>query len=58
MVPVLWTGGPGMHTTAQYSWFIGMGLGFVVYAALASALKVPHLSRVGAPADVELAETH
>ncbi|WP_249997928.1 NCS1 family nucleobase:cation symporter-1 [Actinoplanes sp. M2I2] len=35
MVPVLWTGGPGMHTTAQYSWFIGMGLGFVVYLSLA-----------------------
>ncbi|GAA2521957.1 NCS1 family nucleobase:cation symporter-1 [Winogradskya humida] len=31
MVPVLWSGGPGMHTTAQYSWFIGMGLGFVSY---------------------------
>ena len=29
MVPVLWIGGPGMHTTAQYSWFIGCGLGFV-----------------------------
>ncbi|WP_306206210.1 NCS1 family nucleobase:cation symporter-1 [Actinoplanes sp. RD1] len=34
MVPVLWTDGPGMHTTAQYSWFIGMGLGFVAYLLL------------------------
>ena len=34
VVPVLWTGGPGMHTTAQYSWFIGMGLGFLVYLGL------------------------
>jgi nucleobase:cation symporter-1, NCS1 family len=34
MIPVLWTGGPGMHTTAQYSWFIGMGLGFIVHLAL------------------------
>ncbi|MEV4349761.1 NCS1 family nucleobase:cation symporter-1 [Actinoplanes sp. NPDC049596] len=31
MIPVLWTGGPGMHTVAQYSWFIGCGLGFAVY---------------------------
>ena len=35
MVPVLWTGGPGMHTTAQYSWFIGMALGFLTYLTLA-----------------------
>ena len=34
VVPVLWAGGPGMHTTAQYSWFIGMGLGFLVHLAL------------------------
>ncbi|MET7400953.1 NCS1 family nucleobase:cation symporter-1 [Dactylosporangium sp. NPDC005572] len=34
VVPVLWTGGPGMHTTAQYSWFIGMALGFLVYLGL------------------------
>ncbi|GIJ46662.1 nitrate reductase [Virgisporangium aliadipatigenens] len=41
MVPVLWTDGPGMHTTAQYSWFIGMGIGFVVYLALARGSRVP-----------------
>ncbi|WP_433046607.1 NCS1 family nucleobase:cation symporter-1 [Dactylosporangium sp. CS-033363] len=35
VVPVLWSGGPGMHETAQYSWFIGMGLGLVTYLALA-----------------------
>lgn len=34
MVPVLWTDGPGMKTTAQYSWFIGMALGFVVFSGL------------------------
>jgi NCS1 family nucleobase:cation symporter-1 len=35
MVPVLWTDGPGMKTTAQYTWFIGMALGLVVFAVLA-----------------------
>ncbi|MCA2212293.1 NCS1 family nucleobase:cation symporter-1 [Jidongwangia harbinensis] len=39
MVPVLWTGGPGMHTTAQYSWFIGCGLGFAGYLALTTKLR-------------------
>ncbi|MEV0569981.1 NCS1 family nucleobase:cation symporter-1, partial [Dactylosporangium sp. NPDC050588] len=34
VVPVLWTDGPGMHTTAQYSWFIGMALGFAVHLGL------------------------
>jgi NCS1 family nucleobase:cation symporter-1 len=46
MVPVLWTGGPGMHTTAQYSWFIGMALGFLVYLALARRMRVHERSRV------------
>jgi len=46
MVPVLWSGGPGMHTTAQYSWFIGMALGFVVYLALARRMRVLTRSRV------------
>ena len=49
MIPVLWTGGPGMHTTAQYSWFIGMGLGLVVYYALVPAFRVKELSRVAEP---------
>ncbi|MBM2615362.1 NCS1 family nucleobase:cation symporter-1 [Actinoplanes sp. LDG1-06] len=40
MIPVLWTGGPGMHTTAQYSWFIGMGLGFLTYMVLARRSRV------------------
>jgi NCS1 family nucleobase:cation symporter-1 len=60
MIPVLWTHGPGMHTTAQYSWFIGMGLGFVVYLSLADRFKVRELSRVGEPAaetPAELVET-
>src|ERR1700704_2841149 len=46
MVPVLWTGGPGMKDTAQYSWFIGMGLGLVVYRLLAPGFRVAELSRV------------
>jgi NCS1 family nucleobase:cation symporter-1 len=35
VIPVLWSGGPGMSTIAQYSWFIGMALGLAVYTALA-----------------------
>ncbi|GLY93567.1 NCS1 family nucleobase:cation symporter-1 [Actinoplanes sp. NBRC 103695] len=46
MIPVLWTGGPGMHTIAQYSWFIGCGLGFAVYHLLVPVYKVRELSRV------------
>jgi NCS1 family nucleobase:cation symporter-1 len=34
LVPVLWSGGPGMATTAQYTWFIGMAVGFVVHTLL------------------------
>jgi NCS1 family nucleobase:cation symporter-1 len=49
MIPVLWTDGPHMHTIAQYSWFIGMGLGLVVYLALVPAFKVKEQSRVGEP---------
>ena len=33
--PVLFNSLPGMATTAQYSWFIGCALGFVVYTLLA-----------------------
>jgi nucleobase:cation symporter-1, NCS1 family len=46
VIPVLWTGGPGMHTTAQYSWFIGMALGFLVYLFLAPRMRVAARSRV------------
>jgi NCS1 family nucleobase:cation symporter-1 len=46
MVPVLWKGGPGMATTAQYSWFIGMGLGLVVYRVLAPRMQVAARSRL------------
>ena len=49
MIPVLWVGGPGMHTTAQYSWFIGCGLGFAVYLALATRLGVATMSRIDEP---------
>jgi len=34
IVPVLWTTGPGMKSAAQYTWFIGMALGFGVHALL------------------------
>jgi NCS1 family nucleobase:cation symporter-1 len=44
--PVLAPGVPGMHTTAQYSWFIGMGLGFLTYLALAGRFRVAAASRV------------
>jgi NCS1 family nucleobase:cation symporter-1 len=40
MVPVLWTDGPGMKTTAQYTWFIGMALGFAVFALISPRRKV------------------
>jgi nucleobase:cation symporter-1, NCS1 family len=45
MVPVLAGGVPGMHTAAQYSWFIGCGLGFLLYYGLATRgrLAVPPL---------------
>ncbi|MEU7767830.1 NCS1 family nucleobase:cation symporter-1 [Nocardia sp. NPDC049190] len=46
VVPVLAGDITGMYTAAQYSWFIGCGLGFVVYYLLATrtrraARKVP-----------------
>ena len=36
MVPVLGKDLTGMYTAAQYSWFIGCGLGFTVYYLLAA----------------------
>jgi NCS1 family nucleobase:cation symporter-1 len=39
VVPVLAGSAPGMHTAAQYSWFIGCGLGLGVYYLLASRGK-------------------
>ena len=41
MIPVLWTNGPGMHDIAQYSWFIGCGLGFVIYFGLLRRASAP-----------------
>jgi NCS1 family nucleobase:cation symporter-1 len=55
VVPVLWTHGPGMHTTAQYSWFIGMALGFVVYNVLAPRMQVASRSRISIEEPVEVA---
>lgn len=40
MIPVLFNDAPGMHTTAQYSWFIGCGLGFAVYHLLATRTRL------------------
>jgi NCS1 family nucleobase:cation symporter-1 len=40
VIPVLANGVYGMHTAAQYSWFIGCGLGFAVYLLLASRGKL------------------
>jgi NCS1 family nucleobase:cation symporter-1 len=34
LVPVLWSGGPGMATAAQYTWFIGMAVAFAVHTVL------------------------
>lgn len=36
VIPVLVKSAPGMHTAAQYSWFIGCGLGLAVYYVLAT----------------------
>jgi len=48
--PVLFNSLPGMATTAQYSWFIGCGLGFVVYYLLSRR------PRAAAPAAASSAE--
>jgi NCS1 family nucleobase:cation symporter-1 len=40
VIPVLANGVYGMHTAAQYSWFIGCGLGFAVYLLLATRGKL------------------
>ena len=53
MIPVLWVGGPGMHTIAQYSWFIGCGLGFAVYLLLVPAFDIVRMSRAGEPEPVQ-----
>ncbi|MFI9408095.1 NCS1 family nucleobase:cation symporter-1 [Nocardia sp. NPDC052316] len=47
VIPVLAKDIPGMYTAAQYSWFIGCGLGFAVYHVLAT--RTPLAVR-GAPA--------
>lgn len=46
--PVLANSLPGMHTAAQYSWFIGCGLGFVVYYLLTPVLRGAADAVVGA----------
>ncbi|WP_063056306.1 NCS1 family nucleobase:cation symporter-1 [Nocardia salmonicida] len=45
--PVLANSLPGMHTAAQYSWFIGCGLGFVVYYLLTGARRAAAAEEVG-----------
>ncbi|WP_241385695.1 NCS1 family nucleobase:cation symporter-1 [Rhodococcus sp. CH91] len=39
MTPVLFNSAPGMYTAAQYSWFIGCGLGFATYYLLATRTR-------------------
>ncbi|WP_063005030.1 NCS1 family nucleobase:cation symporter-1 [Nocardia salmonicida] len=46
--PVLANSLPGMHTAAQYSWFIGCGIGFVVYYLLTGARRAAAAEEVGA----------
>jgi nucleobase:cation symporter-1, NCS1 family len=41
MFPVLFGGLPGMTTAAQYSWFIGCGLAFVLYSAAMRTSAAP-----------------
>ncbi|WP_194828815.1 NCS1 family nucleobase:cation symporter-1 [Nocardia sp. XZ_19_231] len=45
--PVLANSLPGMHTAAQYSWFIGCGVGFVVYYLLTGARRAAAAEEVG-----------
>ncbi|MFC9664953.1 NCS1 family nucleobase:cation symporter-1 [Nocardia sp. NPDC127606] len=45
--PVLANSLPGMHTAAQYSWFIGCGIGFVVYYLLTGAARAAAAEEVG-----------
>jgi NCS1 family nucleobase:cation symporter-1 len=40
VIPVLAGSLPGMHTAAQYSWFIGCGLGLAIYYVLATRTKL------------------
>lgn len=40
MIPVLAKDLTGMYTAAQYSWFIGCGLGFAVYYVLATRTRL------------------
>ncbi|MFI7003009.1 NCS1 family nucleobase:cation symporter-1 [Nocardia sp. NPDC050175] len=47
VIPVLAKDITGMYTAAQYSWFIGCGLGFIVYYLLATRTR---LAVKGAPA--------
>ncbi|MET9215908.1 MULTISPECIES: NCS1 family nucleobase:cation symporter-1 [unclassified Nocardia] len=46
--PVLANSLPGMHTAAQYSWFIGCGLGFLTYYLLTAAKRAAATQEVGA----------
>ncbi|MGS2810299.1 NCS1 family nucleobase:cation symporter-1 [Nocardia sp. MW-W600-9] len=46
--PVLANSLPGMHTAAQYSWFIGCGLGFLTYYLLTAAKRAAAAQEVGA----------
>lgn len=45
--PVLANSLPGMHTAAQYSWFIGCGVGFVLYYLLTGSRRTAATEEVG-----------
>lgn len=49
MFPVLFGDIAGMTTAAQYSWFIGCGLGFGIYWALMRGAPVPPEAAAAAP---------
>ncbi|MFG2447200.1 NCS1 family nucleobase:cation symporter-1 [Nocardia fluminea] len=46
--PVLANSLPGMHTAAQYSWFIGCGVGFAVYYLLTGTERTAAAEEIGA----------
>jgi NCS1 family nucleobase:cation symporter-1 len=48
VLPVVWSNGPGMATTAQYSWFIGAGIALAAYLVLAPRMRVAERSRLHA----------
>jgi NCS1 family nucleobase:cation symporter-1 len=50
MFPVLFGDIPGMTTAAQYSWFVGCGLGFALYWMMMRNAAAPSLEASAKPA--------